>query len=159
MPSNGGSSFIVNISTIIACLPHTLFSESPKAEAYFSFPLQAISASVVYTARFHTLHPITIDPDLAGREQLGTHFLPCPEQTHRICRRKTMFSTVVIIALVHSLSYIGSWWNYKLRNPSISRNERLNHCLEDHLAVLRGSGRLYRIGRDKRRQRGDSEAR
>ena len=37
-----------------------------------------------------------------------------------------MLSTAVIIALVQSLSYIVSWWNYKLRNPIISRNERLN---------------------------------
>lgn len=67
-----------------------------------------------------------IDPKLRGREHHGTFFLPCPEQTHRVCRRKTMLSTAVIIALVQSLSYIVSWWNYKLRNPIISRNERLN---------------------------------
>lgn len=70
-----------------------------------------------------------------------------------------MLSTVVIMALVQSLSYIASWWNYKLRNPVISRNERVSHCLEDHLAALRGAGWLCRIGRDKRRQHGDSEAR
>lgn len=159
MPLNGGSSFTIDINPIITCLPHTLFSGPPKAEAHFSFPLQAKSASAVYTARFHTLHPVMVDPKLAGREHLGTRFLLGPEQTHGICRRKTILSIVVIIALVQSLSYIVSWWNYKLRNPVISRNERVSHCLEDHLAALRGAGRLCRIGRDKRRQHGDSEAR